>query len=261
MNATTHPSSSTRIPRLERTLSRLGRDYAYVVPGFVLSLVGFVLLVPIAALALGTAVIWVGVWLLPLALVMASGFAQLSRQRVRLWGGRLDQPRYRPAGSGLNGLLRPLADPRRWLDLLFETLIALPLRTATFCLAVTWTSVALGGVTYVLWGHYLPRDEEFPLVAGMLEALTDGAVPDALATSYAVESAAYFLLGAVFSLLLPAVMRGLALLDATTTAAALGAGPASGTPWGTPWGGREPAGRPGGADRAEGAGRAAARVA
>lgn len=212
-------------------LTRLGRDYAFVLPGFFVSLFAFVLLVPLFTLALGTAVIWIGVWLLPLALLMATGFAELSRRRVRVWGGRIDQPDYRRGGSGVTGSLRYLTDPRRWLDLLFETLIAFPVRTFTFVVSVTWTAGALGGTTYVLWGHYLPRGEqEYPLAAGMLEALTGGAIPDAVATSFAVESVFNFLVGVLFLLTLPAVMRGLALLDATTTTAALGAGPTSGYP-------------------------------
>ncbi|NUL48843.1 sensor domain-containing protein [Cellulosimicrobium funkei] len=211
------------------TLTHLGRDYAYVLPGFFVSLFAFILLLPLFTLALGTAVIWIGVWLLPIVLLMAGGFAELSRSRVRLWGGRMDQPAYRERGSGAQGLLRYATDPRRWLDLLFETLIAFPMRTVTFVLSVTWTAVALGGLTYVLWGHYIPRGEnEFPLVGGMLEALTGGAVADGLATSYLVESLAYFALGVLFTLTLPPVMRGIALLDASTTAAALGAAGESG---------------------------------
>ena len=212
-------------------LARLGRDYAFVLPGFFISLFAFVLLVPLFTLSLGTAIIWIGVWLLPLVLLVATGFAELSRNRVRSWGGQLEQPRYRPGGTGVTGSLRYLRDPRRWLDLLFETLIAFPLRTLTFVASVTWTAGALGGTTYVLWGHYLPRGEqEYPLAAGMLEALTGGAIPDAVATSYAVESVFNFLVGVLFLLTLPAVMRGLALLDATTTAAALGAGLTPGYP-------------------------------
>ncbi|WP_313815636.1 sensor domain-containing protein [Citricoccus sp.] len=208
-------------------LSRLGRDFAFVLPGFFISLFAFVLLVPLFTLALGTAVIWIGVWLVPVVLLMATGFAELSRSRVRLWGGRIDQPGYRRGGAGVTGSLRYLTDPRRWLDLLFETLIAFPVRTFTFVVSVTWTAGGLGGATYVLWGHYLPRGEqESPLAAGMLEALTGGAIPDAVATSYAVESVVNFLVGVLFLLTLPAVMRGLALLDASTTVAALGAGPA-----------------------------------
>lgn len=229
MNTTAHTTTANPSSPLRRVLVRLGQDYAYVLPGFFISLIGFILLVPLFAAALGTAVIWLGVWLLPLVLVIATGFAELSRARARIWGARVPAPAYKVAGRGFNGPLRLIGDPRRWLDLLFETLIAFPMRTITFCLAVTWTSVAAGGLTYVLWGHYLPHGEnEMPLVGNMLRALSDGTIPNAVADSYAVESAAYFVIGLLFTLTLPVVMRGLALLDATATTAALGAEPTSG---------------------------------
>ena len=56
---------------MKRTLTHLGRDYAYVLPGFFISLFAFILLLPLFTLALGTAVIWIGVWLLPIVLLMA----------------------------------------------------------------------------------------------------------------------------------------------------------------------------------------------
>lgn len=215
---------------MKRTLSRLGRDYAYVLPGFFISLLAFILLIPLFTLALGTAVIWIGVWLLPIVLLIAGGFAELSRSRVRLWGGRLEQPVYRHRGTGFNGALHYLTDPRRWLDLLFETLIAFPMRIVAFVVSVTWTAVAFGGLSYFLWGHYIPRGEnDFPLVSGMVQALSGGAIGDGLAASYLVESLVYCALGVFFTVTLPLVMRGIALVDASTTAAALGAAPASGT--------------------------------
>lgn len=214
---------------MKRTLSRLGRDYAYVLPGFFISLLAFILLIPLFTLAMGTAVVWIGVWLLPLVLIIAGGFAELSRSRVRVWGGRLEQPVYRHRGTGFTGALHYLTDPRRWLDLLFETLIAFPMRTVTFVVSVVWTALAFGGLTYFLWGHYIPRAEnDFPLVGGLVHALSGGTVADGLATSYLVESLVYGALGVFFTLTLPLVMRGIALLDASTTAAALGAAPASG---------------------------------
>jgi hypothetical protein len=61
MTPTAHSPATSR-----RALVRLGQDYAYVLPGFFISLFGLVPLVPLFAAALGTAVAWLGVWLLPL---------------------------------------------------------------------------------------------------------------------------------------------------------------------------------------------------
>ena len=204
-------------------ISRLARDYAYVMPGFFLSLLAFVLLIPLFALALGTFVIWIGALLLPAVLRLATGFAELSRARLRHFGVEPMPVRYRPRSPGFAGWLRMLGDPRRWADLVFETLSASPPPTLTFPVAVTWTAAALGGITWVVWGLFLPRRDS--LLTGMiLEAVTEGAAPDAISRSYLLEAGSQFLLGCLFLVTLPLVMRGLARLDALITLGALGGG-------------------------------------
>lgn len=222
----THQTASSRSDRqLPGYFSpaRLGRDCAYVLPGFFISLFGFLVLVPLFALSLGTVIIWVGALLLPLTLTIARGFAQLSRARVRHWGGTSVLGRYRPAESGMVGWVRTAADPRLWLDLVFETVIALPLRILTFSVAVSWMAAAAGGVTFFFWGAFLPGERTGALQL-FLEVLSDGAVPSTVAGSFALEGVWNLLLGVLFLLSLPGVMRGLARLDAAVTVAALGTG-------------------------------------
>ncbi|SJM59194.1 sensor histidine kinase [Gulosibacter sp. 10] len=202
-----------------RMLANLGRDYALVMPGFFLALFSFVVLVPMLALSLGTFVIWVGALLLPVTLIVATWFAQLSRVRLRRWGAAIPAPRYREPGRGAMGVLRLMGDGRRWLDLAFETIVALPLRTATFCVALTWTAMVPGGLLYFVWGRFLPdggSDVEF-----LLTWLSGGAFPAEVSGSFAFQSAVYLVIGLVFLATLPAVMRGLALLEASVGTAAL----------------------------------------
>src|SRR5690625_6367429 len=99
-----------------------------------------------------------GVLLFPLALALGSALAQLSRARLRRWGAEVTPPRYRPRGRGATGPLRLIADPRRWLDLAFESLVAPPLRLATFVIAVAWPLAAAAGLTYWLWSRLLPPE-------------------------------------------------------------------------------------------------------
>jgi signal transduction histidine kinase len=216
---TTAPVTTTK--KRTFSLARLTGDYAYVMPGFFISLFAFVVLVPLTALAISTLIIWVGVVLLPLTLVIASGFAELSRARLRHWGVSLPPARYAPVTRGLTGFIKRIAEPRRWLDLAFETVVALPLRTFTFVVATTWTAGALGGITHVFWGVFLPQDD-LPLPGMILEAITDGAAPDAVSRSYLLDTGFSFVCGVILLLTLPLVMRGLARLDAAATAAALG---------------------------------------
>ena len=215
-----HPSPAPR--RAARYgLAAIARDYALVMPGFFLSLFAFVVLIPLFALSLGTLVVWVGALLLPAVLTAASGFAELSRSRLRRWGMSMPRLRYAPRTPGLSGWVKRVSDPRRWLDLAFEGVVALPLHAITFSVATAWTAGAVAGVTYWIWGVFLPRDD-LSLPGLILEALSDGAASDALTRSYALDAGFQFVAGLVLLVTLPFVMRGLAWLDAVTTAAALG---------------------------------------
>lgn len=227
-----HDTSSGTIPptsRPPRMLARMGRDYALILPGFFISLVAFVLLVPLATLSLATLIIYLGVFLLPVTLRLASVFAQLSRARVRNWGAELPPARYATRQPGWSQYMRLLVEPRRWADLAFETLIAFPLHIFTFCVAVTWTAGALGGITYAFWGLFLPAND-LPLPGLILEAVTNGAASAELAHSFLLDAGFNFVCGLILLLTLPVVLRGLARLDVVVTAAALGGAPAGSVP-------------------------------
>src|SRR5699024_8508917 len=131
-----------------------------VLPGFVVSLVAFVVLLSTAVVGLSTLIVWIGVLILPLALLLAGWFAGVSRNRVRAWGAIVPEPTYRPTAPGLRGWVRLMADPRRWLDLVFEVLVAFPLRVTTFAVTVTWIAVAAGGITWPVWARFLPGERD-----------------------------------------------------------------------------------------------------
>ena len=194
------------------TLRRLGRDLAYILPGLPLALFGLAVLWPLMVLSTVLGVVWVGVLLFPLTLSLASAFAQLSRARLRRWGLEINPPRYRPRGRGATGLLRLITDPRRWLDLAFEALVALPLRLVTFVIAVAWPLTAVAGLTYWFWNRFLP----------------DGAIIENLPGAWALM----LLAGLVLALTTPALVSALARLDASVSAPLLGGGiaPAQQTP-------------------------------
>ncbi|WP_052492649.1 sensor histidine kinase [Leucobacter komagatae] len=198
----------------------VGRDLGYILPGFPIAIVSFSLLLTLATASISTLILWVGLPLLAVTLVLATTFAELSRARLRWWDGDGATPRYLPKGTGAFGMLRALRDPRRWFDLAFEMLVAFPLRIFTFVFTLTWLSMAIGGITWVLWGYFLPReDNTFP--ANLLLAISDGAIPETVAHSYWVEAIFYTLFGVVAIASLPPVLRGLAVLDATVARLAL----------------------------------------
>ncbi|WP_010524472.1 sensor histidine kinase [Nesterenkonia sp. F] len=202
-------------------LRRLTRDAAYVLPGLPIAIFGFSLLVSLFALSLATSVLWIGALLLPATLILASGFAELSRRRLRVWGAAPAPVRYRPRTAGVAGLVRLIGDPRRWLDLVFEAVIALPVRLATFAVALIWIVGAPAELTYFLWSLLVPGERG--LIA-LLEVVQPALVPVGDLARYAVDSGAHFLLGVVLLVTLPMVLRGLAVFDAALATSLLGSG-------------------------------------
>ncbi|GAA1322495.1 sensor histidine kinase [Leucobacter albus] len=221
-----HSGSAPRSGAWTRLTSpaMVGRDLGYVLPGFFISLFAFALLIPLAAIGLSTLIIWVGAVILPFALILATKFAELSRLRARWWGADVQTPNYRPQAPGLGGLARVMQDPRRWLDLAFETLVAFPVRCVTFSIGIGWLSAALGGTTWMLWSWSLPKnDSVFP--GNMLQAVSGGAIPAEAAYSRTAEALTYTAFGLVALALLPLVVRALAVIDVALTRAGLGAAP------------------------------------
>ncbi|WP_114854971.1 histidine kinase [Brachybacterium sp. YJGR34] len=207
-----------------RSLRRLRHDLALVLSGLALTLLAALVLLPLAVLSSALAVLWIGVLLLPLSLTLASGFARWDRDRLRRWGLEVNVPRYRPRGHGVTGMLRLVTDARRWLDLAFEALIALPVRLVTAAVTLLWAAVAVGGLTYWLWGRFLPP-QDAPRLPG--------------------QWALVLVIGLVMALSLPAMVHALARLDAIVSAPLLG---------GAVPGGRRDRVRPGGDPVAAGMG-------
>lgn len=209
--ASESPSSAasaapSRAGGVRHRVHRLGRDYRYVLPGLPLGAISFVLLVALTVVSLSTLIIWVGALMMPVTLLLGSRFARLSRKRLRAWGVDPAPVDYLPRGSGPMGLVRLLADPRRWLDFVFEAVLAFPLRLVTFVIAVTWTALAAGCLTLWFWWRFVPAE----------------VTPQGPLGAYLVDGWINAVLGVLFLLTLPAVIRLLAWTDAFLTNALLG---------------------------------------
>lgn len=216
--------------RTDRPLPRPGsprgvaRDLGLLLAGFPLSLCAFVVLVPLFVLSVSTVVIWIGLLLLPLTLSIATAFATLERSRLRRWGAAPTGVVIAESPPGPRGFVRRVRDPRRWLDLLFCTLIALPLRTFTFSVALSWLAGAVGGLSYAAWSWALPTsDAGLRTWTGLLiESATNGTAPDSLTHSLWLDNVTQAVTGLVLIVTLPFVLRALARLDALVTSATLG---------------------------------------
>src|SRR6266516_2187387 len=148
---------------ISRTTRQLGHDSAYLLIGFPLGLLSFVVVFTLFATGLGMLITVVGIPILVASFYTAHGFATLERLRLPAVLHRvIPRPRYRGAAAGSGGwrrLVTPLRDGQRWLDLLHAIGYWI-LATVGFSFLVTWWAGTLGGLTYAAWGWSIPQGED-----------------------------------------------------------------------------------------------------
>jgi signal transduction histidine kinase len=148
-------------PRAERSWVRTAfDDLLYVLGGFPLTLLSFCVLVTLLSTAFGLVIVWVGVPLLLGTLVIGQGFAEVERRRLRARGEAVAAPVYPPARIDASWSARTrdrLADRQRWLDVL-HGIVAFPLATVTWSIAVSWIASALAALSAPLWTPHATID-------------------------------------------------------------------------------------------------------
>ncbi|MGO1565406.1 sensor histidine kinase [Brevibacterium aurantiacum] len=203
-----------------RMWHNLGRDSVLILPGFFISLIGFVALIALFSVSIATIVIWIGALLLPLTLYVATGFANLSRARARQWGAPIAEVVHRPRGRGISGWFGVMAEGRRWLDLLFEMVFALPIRLFTFSVVIPWFFGALGGITYFFWGRFLPYDNT-DLISLIAAWWNDTPLVD---LGFGAEATFQFISGLILLVTFPFVLHAMARLEIAAITAGLAPG-------------------------------------
>ena len=203
-----------------RMWHNLGRDAILVLPGFFISLIGFIVLITMFSVSIATIVIWIGALLLPLTLYVATGFANLSRARARQWGAPIAEVVHRPRGRGISGWFGVMAEGRRWLDLLFEMVFALPIRLFTFSVVIPWFFGALGGITYFFWGRFLPYDNT-DLISLIAAWWNDTPLVD---LGFGAEATFQFISGLILLVTFPFVLHAMARLEIAAITAGLAPG-------------------------------------
>ncbi|GAA3161365.1 sensor histidine kinase [Planomonospora alba] len=188
-------------------LRRVGTDTRYLLLGFPLAVVAFVLLVAGFAAGVGTVIVWVGLPVLAATLMVARGFADLERRMLpEVLGRPVARPRYRRAPEGAGGFRRmvnPLTNGQSWLDLL-HGIVNFPIALVTFCLTITWWVGTVLGLTAPVYGWITAN---IPGNTGLAEliGLGDSALMEVVLTT---------VIGLLFALTLPVVLRGAALIQA-----------------------------------------------
>ncbi|GAB3247380.1 sensor histidine kinase [Arthrobacter pigmenti] len=190
------------------TWRSLPRDLAYVVSGFFITLIGFIMLVPLTVLGIATAVIWIGVPILGFALLLAGALARENRALLARQGLPVADPAYRRARSRLKQIVGAISDPQLWKDLLHGTMVTFPLRITTFVLSLTWLAAGAGGVTFFLWAGFLPDDGD-----GLGSLLFGLAGIGAGLDPYLLDAAVNFVIGILCLVTAPWVIRLCTMVD------------------------------------------------
>lgn len=231
---TTSPTDTTPATapsRWARIRQQMGRDAILHASGLPLSIIAMPVLLAVFLPGVALLPLWVGLLILPAALQLAGAFADLSRARARAWGAAIPAVPRPAAAPGLSGWIAVAKDSRRWLDLLFETLFALPIRVMTFGVSVSWFAGALGGLTYAVWGRALPdNDQTLPaLIAAAVTGDWDRQI------SFGAAVAFEFVIGLTLLLTLPVVLRFMAVIEIAAIQAGLsGTAGTPGPPAGPP---------------------------
>lgn len=203
-----------------RLWHNLGRDTVLVLPGMFISLIAFPVLIALFSVSIATLIIWIGVLLLPLTLYVATGFANLSRARARQWGAPIAEVVRRPRSGGLRGWIGAMSDGRRWLDLLFEAVFALPIRLFTFSVVVPWFFGAVGGMTYFFWGRFLPNGNT-DLITFIAAWWNDSSIVN---LGFGAEATFQFVAGLILLITFPFALHAMARLEIAAITAGLAPG-------------------------------------
>lgn len=219
MSQTTSVTAPVHAPDLPYTAvlpdsraGRFGNRLGYLMAGLPVGIVALVVSVAGFSIGVSTLVIWIGLPFLAGTLATARSFARLERRQVaRATGRPIAVPHYRPAAApGPKGWLNALRDPQSWRDLI-HMVVALPVRTLTFSLALTWTVGGLGELLYGLWSWSLPEGDN----AGLLDLMYGIDSP-------AADIAFHTAIGVVLLATALPVVRGLTALQAALSRALLG---------------------------------------
>jgi signal transduction histidine kinase len=169
VSASSPTSTTTSAPMPASARARVGfwrapfhrqtwAELLYGVIGLPLGVAGFALTVAFLFFGVGTAITFVGVFLLAFTVVLGRWLAALDRGLLNgLLGERIPRPRpFRSRRSGWFGRpLSRLADPVGWRGLAFQ-MVRLPLAVVTFVFTVVFWAYTLFGLTYWIWWRFLP---------------------------------------------------------------------------------------------------------
>ena len=206
---------------------RVPRELGFLLPTLPIAVVGLSLLSTVFFTGTGMIAIFVGLFIVVLALYSARAFGQFDRARLR-WAGQnpITPPRWDPAGEAatpLRTVLGPLVNGHYWLYLLHGMVVNFIVGLVSWIVAVVWLSVGLGGISYWFWGRFLPNGSTGSV--WLSEVVTDWMLPGTTLSidPFPGESLFQLILGVAFLATLPFITRGFTALHQFIARGMLGA--------------------------------------
>ena len=181
-------------------MSRFGRELGYNLSALFTGIIAFSVALTLFSAGVSTIIIYVGIFILLGALYCSTAFAEIERNMASWATGQLPPTYYKSADSAskLRRMLSPLTDAQRWKDLL-HAVFSFPVRILAFSVTISWFAAAFGGLTQWYWERFLPE--------------SNSDLWDLLGIEARYHAWLQLALGLVFLVTLPAVVRGLALLQ------------------------------------------------
>jgi len=197
------------------------RELLFHAPTVIIVSVAFAVLTALFSTGASLLTIFVGIFVLTATLWVARWFGELELRRLELGGmPRIERPRWKASRDTFwSKVLTPLADGHGWMYLIHGMVVNFAVGLFTWCIVVTWTASAAGGLTYWFWGSFIPQDD-FYLSEVIVSFVTGGAVT---VSGHASESIMNLIFGVIFLVTLPFITRGLAYLHHGIARGMLGA--------------------------------------
>lgn len=193
---------------------RVPGSAVYLIAAFVVAMVSVGVLASLFWTGIGLLILVIGLPIVVAALVVARGFGVADRFLLRLTGlPEVTEPawnRDRPETTGFwMTLTRPVRNGHYWLYLVHGMIVTPIVSTVTFAITTAWLSLSFGGLTYWIWGGFIPDGNRG-------EGLWGDNVGEALPWLFggfspvAVEIVLYVVAGLIAAATLPWVLGGLA---------------------------------------------------
>lgn len=207
-----------------RAWTRTPGSALYLLAVFALAMVSLSVLASLFSTGLALLVLVVGLPIVVGALIVARGFGIADRSLLWLTGlPAVEEPEWNRDAPGSGGfwmsLTRPVRNAHYWVYLVHGMVVSPIISTISFVLTTVWLSVGLGGLTYWIWGAFIPRGDRGDwgrFVADALPWLFGGWA------SWPVEVVLYLIAGVIFTFTMPWVLGGLALAHHSVAKGMLG---------------------------------------